>query len=122
MFVYLNVNPAKRIVNDCVVRSISLAENRTWDETFDMLSKIAKEESILLDDVTFVDSYLNKKYKRFCYRCNDERVKVKDFCNKRKEGIYLATMRGHITCIIDGIIYDTWDCSNEKTWSIWKVK
>ena len=122
MFRYLNKNPRKRLVNDCVVRAISLAENRSWDETYDKLSRIAKEEGIILDDITFVDKYLSKRYKERCYKCNGKRLTVDEFLQEGLDGIYLITMKGHITCIIDGTLYDTWDCSNRRIWSVWQVE
>ena len=36
---YYNANPRQRRVNDCTVRAISLATGRTWDQTFEELSK-----------------------------------------------------------------------------------
>ena len=35
MFKYYNANPFGRRINDCTVRAISLATNRTWNETYD---------------------------------------------------------------------------------------
>ena len=36
-----------------------------------------------------------------------------DFCEKFGMGKYILSMPGHWTACIDGIIYDTWDCSKE---------
>ena len=55
MYVYFNNNPWKRSVNDCVIRAISLAENKSWDKVYDELSILAKDEAILLDDITFIE-------------------------------------------------------------------
>ena len=52
MYKYYNANSQGRFVNDCVIRAIAVAENKTWDETYDDLSRIAKKNGILLDDVT----------------------------------------------------------------------
>lgn len=122
MFRYLNKNPKNRLVNDCVVRAISLAENKSWEQTYDELSEIAKNEGIILDDVTFVDKYLQDRYIESCQRCNNKRVTIKQFLEENRTGVYLITMKGHITCVINGILYDTWDCSRNKIWSIWKVR
>lgn len=121
MYVYFNNNPWKRSVNDCVIRAISLAENKSWDKVYDELSILAKDEAILLDDITFVDNYLDKKYKRICYKCKGERITVKEFIKENKRGTYLITMQGHITCVINGILFDTWNCSNKRIWSVWRV-
>ena len=101
MYVYFNNNPWKRSVNDCVIRAISLAENKSWDKVYDELSILAKDEAILLDDITFVDNYLDKKYKRICYKCKGERITIKEFIKENRRGTYLITMQGHINCVIN---------------------
>ena len=47
---------------------------------------------------------------------------VGDFVNLNLPGRWLITMRGHITCVIDGILYDTFDCSDNYIWCIYRVK
>ena len=38
MWEYYNANPLGRKVNDCTVRAISLATEKSWDETYKILS------------------------------------------------------------------------------------
>ena len=118
MWKYYNANSLGNSVNDCVVRAISLAEDKSWDETYRELSEIARKEGILLDDVSFVENYLDKRYRRACHYAKT----VDEFAKEHSKGTYLVTMQGHITAIIDGIIYDTFDCSNRRMWCAWKVK
>ena len=47
---------------------------------------------------------------------------VGDFVNLNLPGRWLITMRGHITCVIDGMLYDTFDCSDNYIWCIYRVK
>ena len=44
MYKFLNVNQNNNFVNDCVIRAISVAENRSWGDTYDDLSRIAKKK------------------------------------------------------------------------------
>ena len=118
MYRYYNANARGNFVNDCVVRSISVAEGKTWDEAYRELSNIAQHEGILLDDTKFVEKYLDKRYKRACHYSKT----VGEFMDERPKGIYLVTMPGHITVIINGLLYDTFDCRNRKMWCAWKVK
>ena len=46
MYKFLNVNQNNNFVNDCVVRAISVAENKSWGDTYDDLSRIAKKNGI----------------------------------------------------------------------------
>lgn len=118
MWKYYNANVLGHSVNDCVVRAISKAQGKTWDETYEELSDIAQSEGILLDDVSFVEEYLDKRYKRTCHYSKT----VGEFAKEHKRGTYLITMEGHITVIINGIIYDTFDCSDRRMWCAWTVK
>lgn len=117
MYKYYNANPKGNFVNDCVIRSISKAEGKTWDETYTELSKIAQKNGILLDDVNFVEPLLDSRYKRICFKNKT----LGDFAYEHPIGTYLITMKGHITCCIDGTIFDSFDCRDRKIWCAWIV-
>ena len=119
MYRYYNANINNNFVNDCVIRAISTAEDKSWSETYDDLSRIAKKNGILLDDVNFVEPLLDYRYNRADTYPNET---VGDFVGRHCEGIYLITMPNHITTAIDGVVYDTFDCRNRPLWSAWKVK
>lgn len=121
MFKYYNANPRKRNVNDCTVRAISLAEGKTWDETYEELSKFAQAQAIMPDDVLYIDEYLSRKYTKIC-GCKRYKITVADFVRENPFGIFLITMNGHITCCIDGCIYDTFDPSDRYVWGAYKVQ
>lgn len=114
---FYNANVKGMFVNDCVIRAISLAECKTWNETYEELSDIAQEKGIILDDVNFVEPLLDSRYRRVCYK----NKLVGDFIDDHPIGTYLITMNGHITCCIDGILYDTFDCRNRVMWCAWEV-
>lgn len=122
MFEYYNANPRNRRVNDCTVRAISLATGRSWDETFEELSKFAQAQAIMPDDVIYIDEYLERKFEKICGCKNNIKISVGDFVNTHKIGTYLITMNGHITCCIDGVVYDTFDPRDRLVWGIYKVK
>ena len=119
MYKYYNANVHGNFVNDCVIRAISTAEDKSWSETYDDLSRIAKKNGILLDEVRFVEPLLDYRYDRVMVY---EDETVGDFIERHNKGIYLITMPNHITTAIDGIIYDTFDCRDKILWSVWKVE
>ena len=47
MYKFYNANPRGNFVNDCTIRAISLAEGKTWDETYMELSDIAQRNGII---------------------------------------------------------------------------
>ena len=119
MYKYYNANEHNNFVNDCVIRAISTAEDKSWSETYDDLSRIAKNNGILLDDVNFVEPLLDYRYNRM-YTYPGETVG--DFAERCIIGTYLVTMPNHITTVIDGVVYDTFDCRDRELWDVWKVK
>jgi len=121
MFKYLNLNPLGRHVQDCTVRAIALATNRSWDEVYEELSHFAQKEAIILDDVDYIDNYLMTRFDRVC-DCRDRGLTVGEFVHNHPKGIYIITMQGHITCAKDGIIYDIFDPSQKYIWEAYKVK
>ncbi len=121
-YIYYNANPLGRQVNDCAVRAISLAENSSWDETYDKLSAYAKERGMLLDEAKFLEPYLDSKYPKVYYRCTKCNKSLGELLPTIRKGIYLITMKGHITCSINGVVFDTWDCTERTVWCIWKVR
>lgn len=49
-------------------------------------------------------------------------VTVGEFAETHRHGIYLVRMEGHISCIIDGLDYDVFDCTNEIVTNAWRVE
>ena len=121
MYQYYNANPLGRKVNDCTVRALSLAYGVSWDEAFDILSDLAQFQATMLDDIDHIDDYLRHNSKIIYSRTNKD-LTVGEFADTHPVGVYLITMRGHITCCIDGCIYDTFDPSDRIIWNIYEVK
>lgn len=117
MYKFYNANSKGKFVNDCVIRAISVAQCKTWDETYEALSDLAQSQGILLDDVNFVEGYLDRRYKRAPHYSKT----VEEFMEECPRGTYLITMEGHITVVIDGVLYDTFDCRDRRIWGIWGV-
>lgn len=114
---FYNANARGKFVNDCTIRAISVAEGKPWDETYEELSIIAQRNGIILDDVNFIEPLLDSRYERVCYMSKT----VGEFAEENPIGTFLITMNGHITCCIDGVIYDTFDCREREMWCAWEV-
>ena len=44
------------------------------------------------------------------------------FCEAYKKGRYILNMAGHWSCCVDGVIYDTWDCSDKCVYTAYKIE
>ena len=122
MYKYYNANPRGRHVNDCTVRAISLATGRSWEETYARLSKFACSQCTMPDDVKYIDNFLEKHFTKVCGCKNNIKITVGEFVSIHPTGSYLITMRGHITCVRNGVIYDTFDPSDRYVWGAYLIE
>ena len=118
MYKYYNANALNRYEDDCVIRAISCATGKSWDYVYNYLSDIAQYEGTLLDKREFVRNYLDRTYKRL-YNVYGS---VGEVSAMFPNSTLLITMRGHIVCSKNGIIYDTFDCRDREAESVWLVK
>ena len=118
MFKYYNTNPLNILTDDCVLRAISVAEGISWDECQRKLSYLSNKEGLLLNDIGFVEQYLDDRYNRKCY----QNITIGQFAKSCPKGNFVVTTKGHITAIINNVIVDTWDCSNRLMKCCWQIK
>ena len=118
MYKYYNANAVNKYEDDCVIRSISCATDRSWDYVYDYLSDIAQYEGTLFDKRDFVRNYLDRTYKRLSGIFGS----VGEIAGRFPHNTLLITMPGHIVCSKNGIIYDTFDCRDREAEDVWLVK
>lgn len=116
-YYYYNANPKGLFTEDCVCRSISVAEGISWEQCHEKLSDLSRKEGKILNDAEFVEKYLNERYPRICFYD----MTIGEFAKDAPKGHFVATMNGHITAIIDNIIVDTFDCSDRRIKCCWKI-
>lgn len=118
MYKYYNANALNKYEDDCVIRAISCATDKSWDYVYDYLSDIAQYEGTLFDKRDFVINYLDRTYKRIYGISGTVGYVSSLFPNNT----LLITMRSHIVCSKNGVVYDTFDCRDREVESIWLVK
>ncbi len=118
MFQYYNRNPKNRDIEDCVIRSLSLLTNRSWEDVYKELTYFSSRDGYMTDNVEFVEKYLDDRYPRECHYSKT----VGEFAYEHPFGKYAVTMNNHITAIIDGVIYDTFDPSERIMRCAWVIK
>ena len=118
MYEFYNANPLGLYEDDCVIRAISCATNKSWDQVYDELSDEAQAKGTLLDKVVFVRGYLDSHFKRI----SNPPYKVYQAALNFKNNIVICSMRGHLVCIKYGKILDTINPSNKIIEDVWVVK
>lgn len=110
MFRYLNPNPEKRLIGDCVIRAIAIAQNRPWLDVYDDICYQGR----LMFDMPSANEVWGEYLKMLGYikkTCNDS--SIIDFCYNHPIGIFIVGTGTHVVTIINGDYYDTWNSGDE---------
>lgn len=118
MYKFYNANALGKFEEDCTIRSISCATNKSWDQVYDELSDIAQYQGTMMDNRDFIIDYLDSQYERIDVGNETVGIISSEFNNN----IVLITMPGHITCSKYGVIYDTFDCRDRQAEYVWIIK
>lgn len=117
MYRYYNSNPNKFNVDDCSIRSLSTVLEISWADAYDLLSDSARDLGLMMSSVEAVEEFLDTRYERVLIF---EKT-VGEFIKNHTRGKFLITMPNHITALVDGYNYDTFDSSNRPIWSAWYI-
>lgn len=118
MFRYYNANPYGNNIEDCVIRSLSVLTDRTWEEVYEELTNLSSDVGLLFSNVAFVEDYLDDRYNRECHYAKT----IGEFAKEHPYGKYAITTNGHISAIINGNIIDTFDPSKRIMRCAWKIE
>ena len=120
MYIYYNANPSGDKLPDCVIRAISLATSIDYNVVIWLLEDIGNAFSC---DELCVDCYSNLLTQVFCFEeYNGEGKAVSEIIRQYPYDILLLRIQGHLTCSVNGIVFDIWDCTNELCDRYWIVE
>ena len=111
MWKQVNLNPHGKQVGDCTVRAISLATGKGWYDTY---FGIALQGAIMCN-MPSANSVTTAFLKRNGFRrrtipddCPDCYT-IEDFCKDHPQGVYVIGTGSHLTTVIDGTLFDSWN-------------
>lgn len=118
MYQFYNAHPKGLTVGDCVKRAITLASGMNYMDVQRELNRHkkitgAKAFNSDYNPHHYVETVLKAKKLSFPAVKGQRRMNGERFCKAYPKGSYILTMANHWSCCIDGIIYDTWDCSDK---------
>lgn len=122
-FIKRNEHPQGKSVNDCVVRALTTATGEDYLEIRRQLNRAKKELGFKsYKDHFFIDKYL-KDYEKLSFKAQkgEPRTKVNDFVDAHHKGTFVLSVRGHVTCVKNGDLIDTWDCGYLSVYKAWKL-
>ncbi len=121
-FHYQNPSPVDRGAQDSYIRAIAILENRTWEEVYKDICRIALAKMENPQEESMVKEYLSKYYPRSAGPISCTGTKVKDFAASHPEGGYLLRLgQGWATCLLNGDLCDTKNYTNKPVSCAWKL-
>ena len=126
MYTYYNAHPKGLLVGDCVKRAISKAANMDYMEVqreLNRYKKVTGASSYNTDynPHKYVENVLHGVKMSFPAKAGKKRMTPEQFCKDYPKGNYILNMAGHWTCVIDGVIYDTWCPEGRCVYTAYKV-
>jgi len=134
-YIYFNPNPNAKTfksgkpkswhVQDDVVRAICKVLDKTWIEAYELLDDIAKKNFTTINDKVVVNELLANKlgYEYITYgkpKQGQKRPIIEDFIKENNKGSYVIYLRDYYVTVVDGVVYDIANLSDEAIYSYWK--
>lgn len=112
---FYNPNPYGKLTGDCVIRALTLALGKSWDDVYLALSEFGFKNKTMPSVNETWTSFLRKSgFTRYiipdsCPDC----YTVRDFCEDHPQGTYILAAETHVIACVDGDYYDSWDSGSK---------
>ena len=115
MYKYYNPHPDGMNTGDCVIRAIVKATSMDWHDVYSQLCVWGYSMAEWGNSNRVWGQWLiDHGYKRHsipdtCPVC----YTIADFMRDHPHGTYIIGTGSHVVCIVDGVLYDSWDSRRE---------
>lgn len=115
MFKYYNKNPLNKRVGDCVIRALSKALNKSWEDVYIELCVYGLYFADMpSSNATWGAYLLNNGFERYILPNNcPDCYTIADFASDHPHGTYVVATGTHTVTVENGNIYDSWRSENE---------
>lgn len=119
-----NPNPAGRSVGDCAVRAITKALGIDWRRAFVLIVNAAYQmadmpsSNSVWGGVLFQNGFERLSIPNTCPDC----YTAENFLKDHPRGTYVLGFGNHVATAVDGILYDSWDSTQEIPQYYWYRK
>lgn len=125
-YVYHNENPKNlKSAADCVVRAIAKGIGLDWGTVYQGLSPLGLKMKDMPNSDRVYRKYLEQRgyaKEKQPKKPDNTKYTVDEFAANNPKGRYIISVANHLTVVIDGKIYDTWNCSHKAVGNYWEVK
>ena len=117
-----NPNPVQRAVGDCAVRAVAAALGVDWETAYAMIAN----NGYLMGDMPSSNSVWgavlrqNGFYRYSLPNTCPDCYTLEAFAIDHPEGVYVVGTGNHVATVMDGMIWDAWDSSDEIPVYYWQ--
>lgn len=124
MFVFFNPNPTGRNVGDCAVRAVAKALGIDWEQAYALIAANGYAMGDMMSSNSVWGSVLRQNgfYRTSIPDTCPDCYTASDFAREHPKGIYVLGFGSHVSTVVDGDIYDSWDSTNEIPQYYWYKK
>lgn len=121
MWEKFNNNPAGRSVGDCAVRAVAKALSLTWEEAYALIAANGfamgdmPSSNSVWGAVLRQNGFYRAAIESECPDC----YTAEDFAQDHPNGVFVLGFGNHVATVVDGVLYDSWDSSNEIPQYYW---
>lgn len=122
MFIEYNANPEHKRNSDCVVRALSKALGKTWEEIYiDLCIYGLKDHDWGNKNYVWGKYLQDNGYERSIIpNTYPSGYTVRDFAGEHFKGTYILALNGHAVAVKDGDWYDTFNSADEVVLYYWQ--
>lgn len=112
---YYNPNPTGRKVGDCAVRAVSKALGVDWQTAYAMIVS----NGYIMGDMPSADSVWGSTLRQSGFQKEiipntcPECYTAGQFADDHPIGTFILGFGGHVATVVNGVLFDTWDSSDQ---------
>jgi hypothetical protein len=113
------------------------AAKKTWNEVYEELCKIGLDQKSMPSENQTFHKYLANlgwekqkmpKEETACFKLVEgdrvlsksyKRLTVREFADNNPKGTFIISIANHLTVLVDGTLYDTWNCGHKSVGNYW---
>ena len=119
MYRYFNVKITPNIKDDSIIRAIAIAKEMDYADVFRAMNKHKKITGAHYfcspgNPQSYLSNVLHLNRVSITPNENGYRMSVSDFCQEYPVGRYIVSLGSEYSAIIDGVILDIRNCSNDQ--------
>lgn len=117
-----NVNPKGRKAGDCVIRALSTSSGMRWQSVYEQLGELGLRLCRMPNEKQTYEKWLNiMQYTKHKQPRREDGTKytVQELIDELWVRDAVITVANHMTVVEDGVLIDTWDCSQKTVCNYW---